>query len=141
MGDRHRWRFKFLGGVDSLLRVRYFAHIHDGMIGRDDFAVVADVHGGAIAGGITFTLVGPQHAYLFVSLFWGFDRVSLNHFADGLVPRGLKALDQSRVSVGIDDRTGSGGGSRSRLHLVSALFLPGGPPIDRGVDQVVPGHG
>ena len=140
MGDRHRWRFKFLGRVDSLLRVRYSAHIHDGMVGHDDLAVVADVHGGTLAGSVAFTLQAHNMHVSFVPLLRGFDRVSLNHFTDGLVPGGLEALDQLRVSVGIDDRTGSGFGPRSRLHLVSALLLTGGLPIDRGIDKVVPGH-
>ena len=85
MGDRHRWRFKFFGGVDSLLRVCYSARIHDGMIGRDDLAFVTDVHGGVLAGGVALTFAGPQHACLSVPLFWGFDGVPLNHLADGLV--------------------------------------------------------
>ena len=57
MGDRHRFWFKFGGGADSLLGVCYSARVHDAMVGHDDLAVVADVHGSAFAGSVALTFV------------------------------------------------------------------------------------
>ena len=53
MGDRHdRW-FKFLGGADSLLRIRCNAtRVHEAVVGRDRVAGVSDVHSHALAGGV-----------------------------------------------------------------------------------------
>ena len=94
MGDRHRFRFKFLGGADSLLGVGDPTRVHDAMVGDDGVTVVADVHTGALAGGIAFPLAGPEHAGFLAPLLGGLDVVSFDHVTDVLVSGGLEAFDR-----------------------------------------------
>ena len=85
MGDEHRFRFKFLGGADSLLGVCDPACVHDAVVGRNGVAVVADVHTGTLACCIAFAFTGPEHAGFLAALLGGIHAVSLDHLADGLV--------------------------------------------------------
>ena len=87
MGDRHKWWFKFLCGAYSLLGVCNATCVQDAsMVGSDGLAGVADVHAGALAGGVAFPFAGPEHAGFLTPLLGGLDVVSLDHVTDVLVP-------------------------------------------------------
>ena len=60
MGDWHDWWFKFLCGAYSLLGVGSDAtRVQEAVVGSDGLTGVADVHAGALAGGVTLPLTGP----------------------------------------------------------------------------------
>ena len=138
MGDRHGWWFKFLSGAYSLLGVGDPTRVHDAMVGRDGLAVVANVHTGALAGGVALALAGPQHAGLLASLLGDLNFVSLGHVSDCLVSRALESLHQSFINIRVHYRASTGVGPGRHLGVVSGAFVPVPFGVGGGINEVVP---